>query len=416
MSSQQDIIKLHTLLRTYQWDDAIKRIQSHPHEATALDQSQHSSLLVHLCKTLLWSRRLPPSIVKSLVSASPGLALIADPATFETPLHIIFKYLYFSSSSSTLCKEIALNIIHECPECLLCTINTNGFLPLHTLFQSRGTSSTILQFEIEQEFLMNVVKPKPKTLLMTNQGGITPIEMLWCSYCVNDENECILSHRIAEKQYYNELNYINYDILMPKMKYTMQVWPCLIVMINIAYSYYNNIETPNNESEERNDEGCSSQSLFRPLHAFLGLTCTPTDMIDFALKVHKREANTIDTEGNTPLHIVTRYIRKEDNCHMIEKLLSIDPYTASVRNLSGCYPLFIAIENQLGWDDGLSHIFNAFSDVLEEVDPIYGFYPFQYAALHVLQNNETSSKTQLNTIYQLLKMGGIMLMNKKSNF
>ncbi len=155
-------------------------------------------------------------------------------------------------------------------------------------------------------------------------------------------------------------------------------------------------DTTDNITCENEDE--VNLGVFLPLHSFIGIPCAPVDMVQFALMAHgTHELRTQDSSGNTPLHIavqtnagmgggkpndIKRRRSTDDTLSIILQILEMDSSLASIPNNHGYYPLFLAIRNGIiGWDDGLSDVFDAYSDIIGCVDPKYQFYPFIYAAM-----------------------------------
>jgi len=98
-----------------------------------------------------------------------------------------------------------------------------------------------------------------------------------------------------------------------------------------------------------------------------------------------------------PLNALKVAIKRkpELTVQLIKELLVAHPKAAGERNKEGHTPLFIAIRDRMGWDDGLGELVYADVDVLSSTDKETGLFPFLLAA-------SLGGKVAINTAYQLL--------------
>ena len=115
-----------------------------------------------------------------------------------------------------------------------------------------------------------------------------------------------------------------------------------------------------------------------------------------ALKLNPSFAAKADSNGNYPLHhiIIRRPFRVKD-VEIISKLLEAYPDAAGIRNNEGSAPLFIALKEKMGWEEGLGEIIKADSDTLSSRDMDTALYPFLLAA-------SVGGRVAVNNTYNLL--------------
>lgn len=109
---------------------------------------------------------------------------------------------------------------------------------------------------------------------------------------------------------------------------------------------------------------------------------TPLNLLKVALLKNPEWAKPIDSDGNTPLHLLVErrpYRLKESEA--IHAVIDAYPDAAKISNKNGDRPLFIAIRNKIPWRNGLGEILTADPLALKCRDVETGLYPFQYAAV-----------------------------------
>lgn len=359
-------------------------------------------------------------------------------------------------------QEIVKLIILKNPDSLLIPSRPHNFLPLHIiLIKSIDSSSALTRMnnwwkefllwepeEVEidgndqirnehniqlNEFFQLMVTTKPTSLILPSKGGVTCLELFWQAYATARSNHMLLGYEdddnlllcplAAAACYYNQQEN---GIAHIARNYTTRIYPCLVTVIKTAFIGAKSITRLNSHDDQFDRDQVLS---FSPLHQAIALPCSPLNMIQFLWNVHG-EQESIDQYGNTPLHIavgalwdencsgtiIPQFMKslqrnRNDSYDLITSLLSCDENMASVRNNDGYFPLFIAIQRGfLAWDDGLDELCDVYSDILREVDPVYEFYPYIFAAIQ--QDNtehlddELSERdrsiNQLNTVYHLL--------------
>jgi len=131
------------------------------------------------------------------------------------------------------------------------------------------------------------------------------------------------------------------------------------------------------------------------LHGLIHLR-VPLNALKVAIKRKPELTRVPDCDGNYPLHhiVIRRPFRVKD-VQLIKELLVAHPKAAGERNKEGHTPLFIAIRDRMGWDDGLGELVYADVDVLSSTDKETGLFPFLLAA-------SLGGKVAINTAYQLL--------------
>ena len=117
-----------------------------------------------------------------------------------------------------------------------------------------------------------------------------------------------------------------------------------------------------------------------------------------ALKLNPSFASMADADGNFPLHhvVIRRPFRVKD-LEIITKLLEAYPSAAGMRNRDGMTPVFIALKDRMGWEEGLGEIVKAKTDILSTKDLDTGLYPFLLAA-------SVGGRVSVNSCYNLLIM------------
>ncbi len=295
-----------------------------------------------------------------------------------------------------------------------------------------------------RDLIYKVLITKPQCLIIPNKGGVTCFEMFWDAfsryYDNDDDDDSVTSNgmsadtfnsyklslcsEVARQWYYNTNNrddqkgfmtngmimnlnwneyYENHDNderISFKTKYTRYCYYWIINLVKIALMATKTRFMVKNESHEddSNGDGDSNDCNFLPIHSILYIPFAPMEMIRFILYVHGRNELQIlnPINGNSPLHILLlttannndndnilyRNRSKEDISNIIQIMLNINPLLASIPNDDGYYPFFLALKNgNIGWDDGLSDILQAYPDVIYHVDPVCHFNVILYASV-----------------------------------
>jgi hypothetical protein len=126
-------------------------------------------------------------------------------------------------------------------------------------------------------------------------------------------------------------------------------------------------------------------------HGLLQLRA-PLNALKVALRRNPKWAEHPDANGNYPLHhVVMRRPFRVKDVKLIRELIR----AAGKKNNDGDAPIFIAIRDRMGWEEGLNEIVKANTDILALTDSVTGLYPCLLAA-------SLSGKVTVNTTYQLL--------------
>jgi hypothetical protein len=162
-----------------------------------------------------------------------------------------------------------------------------------------------------------------------------------------------------------------------------------------------------------------------PLHAAAWINC-PRELVKALATFFSDHCLVRDSLGNTPLCLAASasiHEEKEElelddlelnqteinevlqSPSVMDIILSANPYSASIPNFYGRYPLSLALEHGKTFEE-VAPLIKAFPQALETKDSFTNLYPFMIAAT-VPSTNELS---HVNTVFVLLRMQPDLMM------
>ena len=388
------------LITSMQWEAAESRLSEYPDEAFSFAPPLNESALATACRM-----KANAGLIAALVKVNPDAAT-HKLITGKTPLHLWCSDLRRTSRGVGFDDdvEVVRTILSARPEAATIP-DADGWLPLHSACAS-GSAASVSIFRL-------LISAYPKSVLVRNKGGVTPLAMLWDRSALNEEDgRCILSvdaarfheraaemERIAAAKAYNRVGDVR------PLGNSAALWSKILLMARAAYhgslddherncvtQVYDSIETDTN-STRYCQENARREDIFRPLHALAGIDC-PASMVEFAIKVHARDPGALDEPdryGNLPLHVAASRITESieydygqsdiNRGKAIMMTLNAYPHAVRVSNAAGRVPLNLAIESGATWvQGGIQQLFERAPEALEARDIKSRLYPFMLAA------------------------------------
>jgi len=385
------------LITSMQWEAAESRLSEYPDEAFSFAPPLNESALATACRM-----KANAGLIAALVKVNPDAAT-HKLITGKTPLHLWCSDLRRTSRGVGFADdvEVVRTILSARPEAATIP-DADGWLPLHSACAS-GSAASVSIFRL-------LISAYPKSVLVRNKGGVTPLAMLWDRSALNDEDgRCILSvdaarfhERAAEMERIAAAKAFNRGGDVRPLGNSAALWSKILLMARAAYhgslddhernsgtQVDDSIETDTNSASQEN---VRREGIFRPLHALAGIDC-PASMVEFAIKVHARDPGALDEPdryGNLPLHVAASrrtessidYGQSDfDRGRAIMMILKAYPHAVRVSNAAGRVPLNLAIESGATWvQGGIQQLFERAPEALEARDMQSRLYPFMLAA------------------------------------
>ncbi len=89
-----------------------------------------------------------------------------------------------------------------------------------------------------------------------------------------------------------------------------------------------------------------------------------------------------------------------DRGEIVNAMIENEPAVAAVKNDSGQYPIFLAIQSRMEWKHGMKHLLTAYPDVMFEKDPYTGLYPFMMVASLAGDGGFKNHLDAINCLYE----------------
>ena len=362
--------KLFSYIVLGQWVKVKNRAMSHPTE-TIWYCKRHKTTALHLiCQKMKEELHFPPfDVVKTVIIShiqsrapfqiSKGDWSILHYAVNSIP-HCEERELYFLNIITFMIKQ-AKNI----GVCLCSMVDSSNCTPLHLVCRS-GFNARVIKL---------LVRSYPEAIFVMTRTNSSPIHYF---------------HRMA--------SIFKVDIeRFPDLKQSqeIQIWNSLAAL------------------------------LFDPkmpeLHRMLDILdkmTLPSRFISVVVKVlGKSQRSVVDDKLRRSIDILvnSNQICKrlgESNLNAI-----ISPHLAATKTAQpyGAFPLMIAIEHGLIWENGLKSIYNAAPFVATYFDRRTLLYPFMLAASHC-NIHDDEDKDYLSIVYNLLKASAHIALNTKNTF
>mmetsp|Transcript_31069 Transcript_31069/g.47585 ORF Transcript_31069/g.47585 Transcript_31069/m.47585 type:complete len:566 (-) Transcript_31069:104-1801(-) len=426
---------LLSLVQSYDWAGALKRISSHPMEAASMGMQGRTPLHV-AC-----DHDAPAYVVQALLAAYPEASAMVGTSNMN-PLHI-------TCSSQHASVDVVRVLLQGGSGMEASMRDVDGDTPLHAACRCGAPI----------EVLSLLICANPAAVNERDYEGLTPLLRLWVRYFVILGDDVIdavngpadLTGELGEAWYKTELLLrVAYHGSLLDMVVDTRI-PASnsedeTRQLAIGDRSRNNSEPQlSQQQREQQDEGKpdnsynhhGGKSVFRAVHAAAGVDC-PRPVVKIATIVHPDQLEERDGNGLLPLMIAASApifkvhdlsdegyqledrIHGDDNTNdneegnedyqdgagalqpsVIQILLGASSLAASVPDPSGRLPLHLAIASNKRWNEGVKDILNAYPDALMLTDKHTMLLPFMLAA--------ATDKPDLSTIFELLKSNPVLV-------
>jgi len=326
----------------------------------------------------------PLQLIQEMIERCPRMITQSShhSGSGHTPLHLLFRGRIRINAQNV--EDIARLLIQTDQKCLMLP-DLLGWLPIHSLFLSDDEL-------IRPAFLEFVIQPFPQSIAFQNKGGVTPFQMFWDSFAMDDDARCVLNVHVATANYYNEPSEYYTPI---SQQNSGRMWECILLMIRYAH------EAVISDGDRR-----PIDATFQPLHKLASSALPTRAMMDVAIKIHGREIHHEDNEGNLPLHCACKRNHDSDfeKRGTIKALVEVYPRAAHIRNNNGHLPLFLALQNGvMSWEHGIKQLVQAYPDALTEKDPISHMYPFIIIASQMGGEHRNDRCESLDCLFHFIR-------------
>ena len=331
---------LDELIKDGQWDEVRVFYEAHPEEIKKIDPSNGSTVLHAIC----FISSVPVSLLAFIINAWPEAVTVQENRYGATPLHL----LCWTNQRSAKKVNILLERIK--PEDLMIRNQNAGSTVLHSACGSHADISVIKA----------IVRKYPAILLAkTFDHHHTALNALWLSHLQSipahlSVARILKGEKVTEplfKRFWNKVEFLAMESVRISSSCPKDIY---------------NID----------DEELSNYIL----HGLFDLK-SPLDAIQVAIKLNPKSTSYADNKGNYPLHhaVIRRPFRVKD-IDLIKDLIEANSAAATKRNNDGDAPIHIGIRDRMVWEEGLSNLVEADSDVLGIPDQKTGLYPFLQCA------------------------------------
>jgi len=247
-SNRSGFTRLVAFVETYDWQNAIQRLATHPQEAKTRGPRGRTALHI-AC-----DHDAPSFLVRRILSAFPDAARLVGTSDM-TPLHI-------TCSSQHASMDVVQVLLEGSPTGTETSMrDVDGDTPLHAACRC-GAPIQVLCVLLEKE---------PSVVLVRDYEGLSPLLRLWVRYFVILGDDVIDAVR--------EPADIKGDLSI--------AWEKTNLLLQVAH--HGSIDlTPD--------------KYFRVLHSAAAVDC-PRSVLKIAIALHPEQLTEVDEEGRTPLFI-----------------------------------------------------------------------------------------------------------------
>ena len=446
--------KLFYLAQNRQWQEAIQRARTHPHEITIQEESTGNTPLHVAC------RLNPPSeVVRALcndIINNEGATPLHMGASHRCSVEVLQVLLESSSSTATLTRVGRAPIHYACMSFRGLTVESFELLLdatiQHGFVSHPNDLEDLMEDDDDNEYpngeAINV-------MTMRDSTGQTPLGLLFRRY--RERVRCVI--QTVERLRKEQPSILSLQAAMTIHADLGGLWnKARLIVTKLSELQRPGIlchtgqDSPGEQAiAEAAAEWAAEQHrkvmrghqddnrrAFRIVHASVGLTgygCPP-EMIRLALSIHPEQIQEMDEDGNLPIHIaaVASSItadggNDEDGSMMsdysflstaaacsnaFDKVIRIliRQYPAAARiphGVSGKLPLMLALEKRT-WEDGIQTLLDAFPAALHAKRMLPGVYPHLLAKIGrhcMFLDEERGAKSHgdrgLATLFEILK-------------
>lgn len=330
---------------------AHRRFETHPEEAKFIDGATGRTVLHLLCS----GANSPRDLFMKVLKYFPNATKLQDKKSGATPLHA----LCWTSQRSMDRVQVLLEYMDD--ESLLIR-NWFGGTALHSACGSHAWLPVIKL----------LVHKNPSLLLQRTQDyNHSALTALWHSHLQSIPGHMAIA-RILEGERVNDSHFCRF-------------WEKVEFLVCESYKLC--AQCP----KELDEVSCNLYMLQGLIHLR-----APLNIMKVALKINPAFAAQVDVDGNYPLHhvVIRRPFRVKD-IEILAELVAAYPEAASKRNREGQAPIFIALRDRMGWEEGLEVIVKADTEILASTDSETRLYPFLLAA-------SVDGRVAVNSTYNLL--------------
>lgn len=389
---------LLSLVLSYEWVGALKRIETNPDECMAVGVQGRTPLHV-AC-----DHDAPAPVIDALLQAYPAASLMVGTSNMN-PLHI-------TCSSNHASVEVVRCLLDGGHANQTSMRDLDGDTPLHAACRC-GAPFDVIRL---------LLKANPSVVDDRDYEGLTPLLRLWVRYFVILGDDVIDNVR-GPADLKGELR---------------TAWCNTELLLRCAHLGSLGEDDGDSEPEQQprssstsetgSDPSRSSSSSnlkrqlpphyrFRAVHAAAAVDC-PRSVVKIAAIVHPQQLQERDEMGMTPLLIAAAapvfkvrdlsdegylledqihgdgdelngcesFNRDDNDCDMepsvIDILVEANPYAASIPSGSKRqFPLHVAIASGKRWNEGVQSILHVYPEALGKIDPDTGLYPFLQSAV-----------------------------------
>ena len=344
----------------------------------------------------------PCDIVRNIFELDSSL--LNCPSMQKLPLHTACEYS----------PKNIIPILEAYPSAASIVVGKDGFLPIESYLLSG------LQFPRETEIARELVRAaSPEVLERKDAMGVV-IDVLRLR--ISDVrmkllylNESSLDRSEKRAQILNEQINVLWDIFDVVVE-ALAKYTAPARVRNTRTRQGNNSNEVQFGGDKRINEGDTIRKF--PLHAmienpFCVVKLHNSNILSDYIQRHQCDIIAIDSNGNTPLHILLKptFIRhvpkisiwnlessaEDSRKEAIILLTQLHPYVSNIPNGGNQLPIHLAIDRCIHWESGLSNIVKT-SDfsIVKSRHVKTRLYPFMAAAAN-------GRRSDLNSIYMLLK-------------
>ena len=331
---------LWDLVLDMDWPRVVQHAKSHPQDADFLDGHYHETPLYLACQ-----HDPPLAALNAVIEAHPESVKIASTEHRDLPIHIACRYQAKKETLEALLKDY--------PE--TATRNTKwGWTPIMTLWENKKDDSS-------DEFW-------DKVLVILRATARS---------------------RLLNSDRLDDIRCTNTNVNRP------------------------NYQAPSSSTRAGEDVTDEDGRFLVHAAVSMGAKGCPIEVVSYIMEMYPQQVFQRDHSGHLPLHVLIQKVTwskhrkrrlKPKEKPILEGLLKAHPQSAreKIHNDHHRYPLHSAVANGHCWSHGVRELFLAAPESLVIRDPCTGLFPFQLAAIPIVEEY-CFGIDNLETVYQLLR-------------
>ena len=345
-----------------------------------------------------------PSQVPSIELMEIILKTQPEFASQQIDFHGTILHKLFMASSLTMIngeidvhakENVARVILYAQPKCIS-IVNSQKWLPLHSLL-TRGMD---MEPAIHPEFIEFMIQSFPRSIIMENSGGVTPLDMLISNSMYDLDGVFRLDKSILQMEYYNP----TMELTLRKHQDHVRVWKCLVLMLRYIQKH-------------EMDGNLENKDEIPPLHLFASSKYCDAKLLKIAVSIYDRDLRIQDENGNLPLHLACRKGRtsldSDDGNDKIQTLVDAYLDGCRIENANHVLPLFVALNHfECKWKGNLEALVTAHPDSLFQKDDKEELYPFLILAARSKDLSECMQTLVLESMFEMIKRCPSLMMKE----